>query len=174
MSYQPSMTAILLVDPYNDFLSAGGNVWPRAQAIAEEVKLLDRLRDLVATARANGIRIFFVPHHRSEPSDLSDWLHPTPYQLTISKVQAFARDSWGGTFHDDFRPQKGDVVVHEHWGSSDFAYADLDQQLKQHGIRRIILIGMIANTCIEFNWPLRHGTGLPRHPGQGYDSRLQS
>jgi nicotinamidase-related amidase len=113
------------------------------------VKLLDHLRDLVATARANGIRIFFVPHHRSEPSDLSDWLHPTPYQLTISKVQAFARDSWGGTFHDDFQPQKGDVVVHEHWGSSGFANTDLDQQLKQHGIRRIILIGMIANTCIE-------------------------
>jgi nicotinamidase-related amidase len=26
---------------------------------------------------------------------------------------------------------------------------DLDLQLKQHGIRYIILIGMIANTCIE-------------------------
>ena len=53
------------------------------------------------------------------------------------------------TFHDDFRPQPGDVVAHEHWGSSGFANTDLDPQLKQHGIRHIILIGMIANTCIE-------------------------
>ena len=44
MSYDPSTTGILLVDPYNDFLSEGGKVWPRAKAIAEEVKLLDHLR----------------------------------------------------------------------------------------------------------------------------------
>jgi nicotinamidase-related amidase len=37
----------------------------------------------------------------------------------------------------------------EHWGSSGVANTDLDLQLKQHGIRRIVLIGMIANTCLE-------------------------
>jgi nicotinamidase-related amidase len=149
MSYDRSTTAILLVDPYNDFLSEGGKLWPRAKAVAEEVKLLDHLHEVVSTARAKGTKIFFVPHHRSEPDDLADWLHPSPYQLASSKSQVFAKDSWGGSFHDDFQPQKGDVVVHEHWGSSGFANTDLDQQLKQHGIRRIILIGMIANTCIE-------------------------
>jgi nicotinamidase-related amidase len=40
MSYDPSTTAILLVDPYNDFLSEGGKLWPRAKTIAEEVELL--------------------------------------------------------------------------------------------------------------------------------------
>ena len=30
-----------------------------------------------------------------------------------------------------------------------FANTDLDLQLKQHGVRHIVLIGMIANTCIE-------------------------
>ena len=33
--------------------------------------------------------------------------------------------------------------------ASYFANTDLDLQLKQHGIRRTILIGMIANTCLE-------------------------
>jgi nicotinamidase-related amidase len=149
MSYDPSTTALLLVDPYNDFLSEGGKLWPRVKTIAEEVKLLDHLHELVATARGKGIKIFFVPHHRSEPGDLADWLHPSPYQLASSERQVFAKNSWGGTFRDDFQPQMGDVVAHEHWGSSGFANTDLDQQLKQHGIRRIILIGMIANTCIE-------------------------
>ena len=55
-----------------------------------------------------------------------------------------------GTIHDDFQPQPGDVVVGEHWGSSELrANTDLDLQLKQHGVRHIVLIGMIANTCIE-------------------------
>jgi hypothetical protein len=29
MSYDPSTTSILLFDPYNDFLSEGGKLWPR-------------------------------------------------------------------------------------------------------------------------------------------------
>jgi len=149
MSYDPTTTAILLVDPYNDFLSEGGKLWPRAKAVAEEVKLLDHLRAVVTTARAKAFKIFFVPHHRYEPGDLSDWAHPTPYQKASAERLVFAKDSWGGTFHDDFKPQKGDVIVHEHWGSSGFANTDLDLQLKQHGIRHLILIGMIANTCIE-------------------------
>jgi nicotinamidase-related amidase len=64
MSYDPSTTAILLVDPYNDFLSDGGKLWARVKAVAEEVKLLDHLREVVSIARARGLKIFFVPHHR--------------------------------------------------------------------------------------------------------------
>ena len=149
MSYDPSTTAILLVDPYNDFLSEGGKIWPRVKTVAEEVELLDHLREVVSTARTRGLKIFIVPHHRSEPGDYVSFDNPSPYQLAGANAQIFAKDSWGGTFHDDFRPQPGDVVVHEHWGSSGFANTDLDLQLKQHGIRHIILIGMIANTCIE-------------------------
>jgi nicotinamidase-related amidase len=149
MTYDPSTTAILLVDPYNDFLSEGGKLWPRVKAVAEEAKLLDHLRAVVSTARDRGLKIFFVPHHRWESGDYVAFDNPSPYQLAGANAQIFAKGSWGGTFHDDFQPQPGDVVIHEHWGSSGFANTDLDLQLKQHGVRRIILIGMIANTCIE-------------------------
>lgn len=161
MTYDPSTTAVLLVDPYNDFLSEDGKAWPLVGPVAEEVGLLDHLRAVVATARARGISIFFVPHHRAEPGDIAGWLHATPYQQQTSHNQVFAKDTVGGTFHDDFQPQPGDVVVHEHWGSSGFANTDLDQQLKQHGIRRIVLIGMIANTCIESTG--RFGSELGYH-----------
>jgi len=104
---------------------------------------------VVSTARARGLKIFFVPHHRWEAGDYVSFDNPSPYQLAGANAQIFAKDSWGGTFHHDFQPQPGDVVVHEHWGSSGFANTDLDLQLKQHGVRHVILIGMIANTCIE-------------------------
>jgi nicotinamidase-related amidase len=149
MDYDPSTTAILLVDPYNDFISEGGKLWPRVKAVAEEVQLLDHLRKVISAARAQGFKIIFVPHHRWEPGDYVCFDNPSPYQLGSAKAQVFAKDSWGGTFHDDFQPQPGDVVALEHWGSSGFANTDLDLQLKQHGIRRIVLIGMIANTCLE-------------------------
>ena len=35
------------------------------------------------------------------------------------------------------------------WGSSGFANTDLDLQLKKHGIHQLIVIGLIAHTCVE-------------------------
>ena len=35
------------------------------------------------------------------------------------------------------------------WCSSGFANTDLDLQLKRHGIQRLIIIGLIAHTCVE-------------------------
>ncbi|RVU28123.1 cysteine hydrolase [Streptomyces antnestii] len=147
--YDPRHTAVLLVDPYNDFLSEGGKVWPRLEPVARSVDLLDHLRSVVAAARENGVRVVFVPHRRWEPGDYESWDHPTPSQRKIQEFQHFARGSWGGEFHPDFQPQPGEVVVQEHWGSSGFANTDLDMQLKQHGITHVVVIGVLANTCIE-------------------------
>lgn len=149
MSYRPETTALLLVDPYNDFLSEGGKTWPRVKEIAEEVGLLDHLRALVGVARASGIRIVFVPHRRHEHGDYLGWRHATPYQRAGAQRRIFERGSWGGTFHGDFQPRAGDLVAQEHWGSSGFANTDLHLLLQQAGIERVILVGMIANTCIE-------------------------
>src|SRR5262249_10862748 len=35
------------------------------------------------------------------------------------------------------------------WCSSGFANTDLDLQLKKHGVHQLIVIGLIAHTCIE-------------------------
>lgn len=72
-----------------------------------------------------------------------------PTQVVSNQVQAFAAGSWGGKFHPEFGPQHGDVVVLEHWAQSGFANTDLDAQLTQRGIEKFILVGMVANTCIE-------------------------
>ena len=61
----------------------------------------------------------------------------------------FARGEWGGEWHPDFAPSDGDIVVQEHWGSSGFANTDLDFRLKQKGITHVIIVGLLANTCIE-------------------------
>jgi nicotinamidase-related amidase len=148
-TYPPDRTALLLVDPYNDFLSDGGKVWPRVKEVAEEVDLLNNLRTVVAAIRGAGVQVFIVPHRRWEPGDYEDWDHPNPYQVESGRRQVFARGSWGGEWHPDFAPRPGDIVVKEHWGSSGFANTDLDFRLKQRGISRVIVIGMLANTCIE-------------------------
>ncbi|WP_026079051.1 isochorismatase family cysteine hydrolase [Pseudomonas nitroreducens] len=147
--YSPERTGLLLVDPYNDFLSEGGKVFPMLKDIAEEVRLLVNLRTSVATAREQGIQVFYVPHRRWQPGDYDHWDHPSPTQRLIQKRHTFAKGTWGGEWHPDFVPQHGDIIIQEHWGQSGFANTDLDLQLKQHGITHVIVVGLLANTCIE-------------------------
>lgn len=148
-AYPPATTALLLVDPYNDFLSEGGKLWPRLQPVAEQVGLLDNLRAILAAARASGLRICFAPHRRWEPGDYEDWHHPNPTQRAVMQRHTFARGEWGGEWHPDFIPEPGDVVAMEHWAQSGFANTDLDQQLTQRGVDHVIVVGLLANTCIE-------------------------
>jgi len=147
--YEPRRTALLLVDPYNDFLSEGGKIWPMVKGVADEVGLLDHLRAVVAGARSAGIKVFFVPHRRWEPGDYEGWDHANPSQRLLQQLQPFAKNTWGGEWHPDFVPQSGDVIIKEHWAQSGFANTDLDFQLKQHGVTHVIAVGLLANTCIE-------------------------
>lgn len=148
-TYDAKKTALLLVDPYNDFLSEGGKIWPFIKQVAEEVSLLDNLRTINKAVREAGIQTVIVPHRRWQPGDYECWCHPNPTQRTIMQRHTFAKGEWGGDWHPDFAPQEGDIVVQEHWGQSGFANTDLDFQLKQHGISHVVVVGLLANTCIE-------------------------
>jgi hypothetical protein len=33
-TYDRDITALLVIDPYNDFISEGGKLWPRIKAVA--------------------------------------------------------------------------------------------------------------------------------------------
>ncbi|MGP6427660.1 isochorismatase family cysteine hydrolase [Pseudomonas pharyngis] len=147
--YPLDRTAYLLVDPYNDFLSEGGKIFPLLKPMAEQNGLLDNLRKLDRAVRALPIPVVIVPHHRWVKGDYENWDHPTPTQQKIMHMHHFARGEWGGEWHPDFAPKDGDIVVQEHWGSSGFANTDLDFRLKQQGITHVIIVGLLANTCIE-------------------------
>jgi len=53
--YVANRTGLLLVDPYNDFLSDGGKRWPSVKAVAEQVDLLPHLCAIVQAARHTGV-----------------------------------------------------------------------------------------------------------------------
>ena len=72
-----------------------------------------------------------------------------PIQKAAWSRKTFEYGTWGGELHPDFEPKPGDVVAQEHWCSSGFANTDLDLLLKKHGIQRLIVMGLIAHTCVE-------------------------
>ena len=149
ISYSADYTALLIIDPYNDFMSEGGKLYERTKETAEAVGFYYNMRKLIPAVRATHIQVFIVPHHRWREGDYKGWKHMNPSQIRANENQDFAAGTWGGEFHPEFGPREGDVIVLEHWAQSGFANTDLDAQLKQRGIKKIILVGMIANTYIE-------------------------
>ena len=143
------ITALLVIDPYNDFISEGGKNWPRVKAVAEANNCVSNMLEVLSVARQAKLQIFFAMHHRYRPGDYETWKYIAPIQKAAWTRKTFEYGTWGGEFRVEFAPEPGEIVVQEHWCSSGFANTDLDLQLKRHGIHKLIVIGLIAHTCVE-------------------------
>ena len=149
VTYEKHLTALLVIDPYNEFISEGGKIWARLKPVAEANGCVPHMLQVLNAARKAGVRVFYAMHHRYRPGDYESWKYIAPIQKAAWSSKAFEYGTWGGEIRSEFAPQPGDVVALEHWGSSGFANTDLDLQLKRHGIERLIVIGLIAHTCLE-------------------------
>jgi ureidoacrylate peracid hydrolase len=149
ITYERERTALLVIDPYNDFISEGGKIWDRIRAVAEANECVSHMLQVLNAARKAKLRVFYAMHHRYRPGDYETWKYVAPIQKAAWARRTFEYGTWGGEFRAEFTPNPGEVVVQEHWCSSGFANTDLDLQLKKHGIHQLIVIGLIAHTCVE-------------------------
>ena len=149
VTYEKEITALLVIDPYNDFISEGGKVWDRLKGVAEANKCVPHMMQVLDAARKAGLRIFYALHRRYRPGDYESWKYIAPIQRAAWSRKTFEYGSWGGEIRSEFAPQPGDIVALEHWCSSGFANTDLDLQLKKLGIHQLIVMGLIAHTCVE-------------------------
>ena len=148
-AFDREITALLVIDPYNDFMSEGGKIWPRIRAVAEANGCVPHMLQVLDAARKAKLRVFYAMHHRYRSGDYETWKYVAPIQRAAWNNKSFEYGTWGGEFRAEFVPKPGEVVASEHWCSSGFANTDLDLQLKKHGIHQLIVIGLIAHTCIE-------------------------
>jgi len=149
LKFDKEITALLVIDPYNDFISEGGKLWDRLKGVAEANECVTHMMQVLDAARKTDIRVFYALHRRYRPGDYESWKYIAPVQKAAWSRKTFEYGTWGGEIRHEFAPQPGDIVAQEHWCSSGFANTDLDLQLKKHGIHQLIVIGLIAHTCIE-------------------------
>jgi nicotinamidase-related amidase len=147
--YEREITALLVIDPYNDFISEGGKLWDRLKGVAEANRCVPHMMQVLDAARKAGLRVFYALHRRYRPGDYETWKYIAPIQKAAWLRKTFEYGTWGGEIRREFAPQPGEIVALEHWGSSGFANTDLDLQLKKHGIHRLIVMGLLAHTCVE-------------------------
>ena len=147
--YDKKVTALLVIDPYNDFISEGGKVWDRLKTVAEANHCVPHMLQILSAVRKAELRVFYALHRRYRPGDYETWKYIAPIQKAAWSRQTFEYGTWGGEIRSEFKPQPRDMVALEHWCSSGFANTDLDLQLKKHGIHKLIVMGLIAHTCVE-------------------------
>ena len=149
LKIEREITGLLLIDPYNDFISEGGKLWDHLKTVAEANNCVPNMLRVLNAARAAKLRVFYPLHRRYRPGDYETWKYIAPVQKRSWSHKAFEYGTWGGEIRSEFESQLGDIVAQEHWCSSGFANTDLDLQLKKHGIHQLIVIGLIAHTCVE-------------------------
>ncbi|EHK19732.1 uncharacterized protein TRIVIDRAFT_47120 [Trichoderma virens Gv29-8] len=144
-------TAVLLIDPLNDFLHPDGKIYGRLKESIDAADTVNNLQKFVKIARSNNIPIMYCQHKLFEEGQFEHWNHMTKSHFSIQQSKAFLAGSFGAEILKGLEPDRsnGDAIVSRHWNSSSFANTDLDYHLRQRDITHVVCAGMVANTCLE-------------------------
>jgi nicotinamidase-related amidase len=114
-----SGTAIVMIDPYNDFLHPKGKLNSLLAESLKDSNSIANLQKLVRSAREHHIPIFYGLHQQHKAGFIAGWKHATHMQESQRDSVAFEEGSWGVEIFEGLQPDisQGDVVVSKHWCS---------------------------------------------------------
>ena len=141
----PAHAALLVVDVQNDFVADGGFFDQIGADVKTIQKTIPPLLQLIDCAREAGVLVIFIqaiydPQYLSSPMRERD--------LRVGRqMPRCLTGSWGADFHV-IAPRPNEPVVIKHRYSA-FANSELDDLLKRHGIRSLLLAGVSTDTCVE-------------------------
>ena len=74
------LTALVMIDPYNDFLSEGGKRRDRLNPVAQANSCIPHMLQVMNAARKAALRGFYALHHRNRQGDYETWKYIAPIQ----------------------------------------------------------------------------------------------
>src|SRR6266404_4919111 len=72
LKFEKEITTLLVIDPYNDFISEGGKFWGHLKTVAEANNCVPNMLRVLNAARAAQLRVFYPLHRRCRPGDYGD------------------------------------------------------------------------------------------------------
>jgi ureidoacrylate peracid hydrolase len=159
--FDPSTTALLVIDPVNDFLHEDGAAWEMTKSTVKKNDVVAQLARLTSGARQAGVPVLFGPMAYTAEDYADEALRRrSGINRLMFENKMFLAGSFGADFHPDIQPEPGDVILAPHKGT-DVMQTDLKEHLDRLGTQHLVLAGMTANLCVEST--ARHATEL------GYD-----
>src|SRR5262245_8054233 len=102
MKHERDATALVVIDPYNDFISEGGKIWERVRSVAEANDCIPHMTAVLNAARNAELRVFYALHRRYRPGDYESWKFIAPIQRAAWSRKAFEYGTWGGEIRPEF------------------------------------------------------------------------
>ncbi len=159
--FDPQRTALLVIDPVNDFLHEDGGAWAMTKSTVKKNDVVSQLARVAAGARAAGVPVLFGPMaYTAEDYTEQQLQRRSGINRLMYENRLFLAGSFGADFHDEIQPQPGDIILQPHKGT-DVLETDLPEHLTRLGTTHLVLAGMTANLCVESTG--RHASEL------GYD-----
>jgi ureidoacrylate peracid hydrolase len=141
----PSHTAVLVIDMQNDFCAEGGYIEKVVGKDAAACRAVAKpIMDLVEKARAAGVPVYWIKANY-DPDKLPAGM--LTKQRERSTSVCCGTGSWGNEFFG-VAPQGGETVIEKHSYSA-FARTDLEQKLRDRGVRTLVFTGVQTNICVE-------------------------
>ncbi len=158
MSYPAEKTAIVLIEPQNDFLSPGGTMYAHIAEQLAERDTISKLKALLPAARDKGIKIMFVPFHSFE-TGFPELKPGGPAVEGLRGIEMDMEADWGtgawlrGTpgpeIITELTPESGDIVIEGKKTLDAFHSTALDYLLRANEIEHVIFTGFHTNWCVE-------------------------
>lgn len=154
-------TALLVIDPVNDFLSEGGAGWEMTKGTVTKHDVVGHLRQAIDAARGHGIPVLHAPMaFLAEDYAEQELQRRSGIGRIMFELRMFQAGTWGADFHPQLQPREDEVVLKPH-KQNDVFETDLPEHLERLGTSQLVIAGMTANLCCE-------ATG--RHAAEhGYD-----
>ena len=148
-SFARDRTALLVIDPVNDFLSDGGAAWDLAKWTVKKHDVVGNLKRAIEGARDHGVPVLFAPMAYTE-EDYSDGRlqRRSGINRMMFERKMFLAGSWGADFHPDLQPREDEAVLVPHKGIDVFE-TDLPDHLERLGTTHLVIAGMTATLCCE-------------------------
>ncbi|WP_372635357.1 cysteine hydrolase [Cohnella sp.] len=140
--------ALVLVDVQNDFCAADGKSAEWGADLSGVDPAVDRIEDLIASARTAGIPIIFVALITEPGTDspaMKEWY---ARQGQDPEGVAICRKSTPGAGYYRISPLPGDIEVAKQRYSG-FVGTNLELALKSNGIRKLLVAGVTTECCVE-------------------------
>lgn len=148
MKFDPTTTALLLIEYQNEFTTEGGVLHGAVKGVMEETGMLAKTVELVEVARAKGLTVMHAPITFA-PGYGELGRHPYGILKGVVDGKAFVKGSWGAAIVDALAPKEGDIVIEGKRGLDTFASTNVDFILRSKGIRTVIIGGFLTNCCVE-------------------------
>ena len=130
-------TAVLIIDPQNDFLSEGGAVWDLVGKEVRKNNVVQKLQQLIQVAKSIRVPVIYSPHYYTD-EEYQNWKHLNFVDKVMFERKMFQKDSWGAEFHPDLKPDEYTIILSPHKGLSNFATGDINVQLRQRNIQTLL------------------------------------